>query len=441
MLGAEVHFTLKGVGDLGHKSLLLFGSNEQLADLYPHDLQPIPGSTTTQLQDCANIAAYMQRVRDELGDALLMDHHPATTTPMATNWDCADQGYGPAVEIYSEHGNSDRLSTDFDALWSDAVGTSTVAYALTPAQHGLRLGIFGGTDTHDTQPGSVCDGDTLHPHHPYGGGLTVVVADEHATFDRPAIHDAFVQRRTYATSGPLIPAVVEYSSEGELLGGMGEEIALDEPVDIDIQLRVPAELASYVLEVRLHEPEGSDFQRMTEQGDGVWAYTMPAEGMLDYLWPVVVVDGERWYSGQDCADGGDTQEERLWLSPTWFDLVSGLEDDLDGDGWTVEDGDCDDEDAGINPEATESCAMPGDEDCDGLVNEEDEDCSASGDTGFGSEPERELPMGDTAEGDPAVPEPPGRRFGQCASAGAGAAGWYLLFALAWLRRRRVGAEG
>jgi hypothetical protein len=46
------------------------------------------------------------------------------------------------------------------------------------------------------------------------------------------------------------------------------------------------------------------------------------------------------------------------------------EPDLDQDGWTVAEGDCDDTDRGVNPTQPEQCGG-GDEDCDGLVDESD----------------------------------------------------------------------
>lgn len=46
-----------------------------------------------------------------------------------------------------------------------------------------------------------------------------------------------------------------------------------------------------------------------------------------------------------------------------------VDDDCDSDGWTKGQGDCDDERATANPGRGEDCAVRGDDDCDGLVDE------------------------------------------------------------------------
>ncbi len=49
--------------------------------------------------------------------------------------------------------------------------------------------------------------------------------------------------------------------------------------------------------------------------------------------------------------------------------------DADGDGYTVAEGDCDDQDSAIHPEAAEVCDDGIDNDCDGLTDADDEDCA------------------------------------------------------------------
>ncbi len=56
----------------------------------------------------------------------------------------------------------------------------------------------------------------------------------------------------------------------------------------------------------------------------------------------------------DCADPNDTPRP---------------DEDCDGDGWTVVEGDCADDDATANPGETESCDAPADEDCNGLFDD------------------------------------------------------------------------
>jgi hypothetical protein len=48
--------------------------------------------------------------------------------------------------------------------------------------------------------------------------------------------------------------------------------------------------------------------------------------------------------------------------------------DYDGDGWTSSQGDCDDRDFGVNPGTIDRCWNGRDENCDGVIDETNEDC-------------------------------------------------------------------
>ena len=69
------------------------------------------------------------------------------------------------------------------------------------------------------------------------------------------------------------------------------------------------------------------------------------------------VDATVWY--RDLDDDGWGAEETAW---------SGCEGPS---GWVVAAGDCDDEDPGVHPDASESCWTDGDDDCSGSTNDPD----------------------------------------------------------------------
>ena len=255
---------------------------------------------------------------------------------------------------------------------------ATLQSALDPDQWGLRIGFVGGTDRHDTHPGSVCQTDTVMAQHPYGGGLTIVVLDENEELDRGPIHGALTERRTYATSGPLVPAVVEYWIGETYLGGMGEEFVVDEGDGLEVRLRVPTIWDPFVIEASLVSPEGS--RQMAPAETGTFVATVPPDEVPVYAYPLVRIDGEAWYGDDGCDDSGEDGEERLWLSPTWFAEAAGDDDDDDDDDTGDDDDTAGDDDTFGDDDSA------GDDDASGDDDTAGDDDDGTGD-GWLSEPD------------------------------------------------------
>jgi len=110
--------------------------------------------------------------------------------------------------------------------------------------------------------------------------------------------------------------------------------------------------------------------------------------------------------------------------------------DFDGDGVTIDDGDCNDLDAAIRPGAEE--VVDGvDNDCDGVVDPQRPDPTETGDTG-GVDGDTAVPPGDTAGGEVAPEEGvtlPGYQLCSCDSSPASWGGLGLLGVLLLARRR------
>jgi hypothetical protein len=119
--------------------------------------------------------------------AILVPHHVAYDH--GVDWALVEEEVSPVVEIFSEHGSSERDTGPYP-MRGHSGGPGDARFT---AQHGLslgrRFGFTAGTDNHDGYPGG------------YGLGLTGVWAEANT---REAIAEALRSRRTVAVTGDRI---------------------------------------------------------------------------------------------------------------------------------------------------------------------------------------------------------------------------------------------
>lgn len=433
--GAEVFVELPDGSDVGHRSLLFFGDEEVLSGLVMADTQP-SGSLSNEISECAVLTTFMDGLTAAMGPALLLPHHPGVKKPMTTDWSCFDADYEPTVEVYSEHGSSMDAESTFDIPWSGYAPSGSVLAGLDPRGSGLRFGFAAGSDNHDSHPGQTCGIDTVQDQ-PYGSGLTVVVLDAIEPFDRAALFAAFSERRTYATTGPMLPLVVEVRlPDGSFVAAMGEAVPFANGQDIVVEARVPTDAAASVLSAMALAPDAG--WPMIATAPGTWQVTIPAAELPEHLFVDLEVDASGWWPS-GCMDGGDSTLDHVWGSPVWFDPVDG---DTDRDGYSPADGDCDDNDDRVHPGASEACAQPeADQDCDGLLATDDPDCvrdtGDTGDTGADTADSADdtVPIFDTHDSGDALASGPTHRCA-CDGGGASVAGGFVLVVVTMSARRR-----
>ncbi len=304
--GAELWLRWPDGTAIGHKDILLFDDDTALLETVRMvDLQP-NGDDTLTVEVCEDLWAWAASFEARFGPALLLPHHPALSLPMETDWSCHDPVFSPAVEVYSEHGNSLASPAEWDPGWSPAVPESTVESAL---DQGLDLGFVGGTDAHDSRPGSVCGLDTERTDHPYAGSLTVVVLDPGEVLTRSAIHTAILDKRSYTTSGPLVPVAVDWQVDGVSVGGHGASPEVPESGRLGLHLTLPTTWSEVVTSARLRG--SGQWWELAADGD-TWSVTVAAADLTDWLYVDLTLAPE---VPEDCDDGGEDDLEHVWLSP------------------------------------------------------------------------------------------------------------------------------
>ncbi len=354
---AELAFTA-GTDPLGHKNVYFFGDEDLLAGLtvadFAHD-----GSTSRDIGSCEDLEAYLEDLGSNWGEILVIPHHPMPTRPAATDWECFQEAYTPAVEVYSSWGNSLDPDADYDPSLRGVTASGSVYTAIE--EFGYALGFWGGSDNHFTSPGGL--DHRITSEHASSGGITIAVLEESEAWSRENLYAAILDRRTLASSGPVLPFVVEYSSSGWVVGTLGEAFEYPEEDPLTVTLRIPTDHAEAVTDAVITGPDGD--VAMTRLDATTWVYTWTTGTAPEWSYAWVSVDGPTFFGDAYVDDSNDTDEERVWASPSWAMPVP-ADTDRDGyerDTWGGQD--CDDHAAEIHPGAHDAWYDGVDRDCDG----------------------------------------------------------------------------
>jgi hypothetical protein len=178
------------------------------------------------------------------------------------------------VEVYSSHGTSEYLGNPRPC----AGATDERKFLQHGLAEGLRFGVIGSSDNHDSHPGR-----SIWGHYP--GGLVAFLAPE---LTREAIWDALWIRRVYAASFDRV--YMEFTVNGQPMGG---EVAADGPIRVSYYVigrddGVEVHLIRNNEEHRVDATPGSVVDISFEE--------TPPEGESFYYLRVVQKNGERAWS-------------------------------------------------------------------------------------------------------------------------------------------------
>ncbi|NOY27572.1 MAG: DUF3604 domain-containing protein [Oligoflexia bacterium] len=252
------------------------------------------------------------------GRVQMVPHHPAYRPPAVVDWanpdNVPDSRYTTVVEIYGEHGSSEcadasmrfcnwRQKSDADYL---GLGGYQTALAL-----GYELGVVGGTDSHDGLPGTIhndpsCtaiwDPDTSAVRcQDFKGGLTGVMVT--GRLSRTTLFDALFSRNTVATSGPKLQVRAYVRTTDNQIAIPGDEVtAADaDQLVVSVEGLVDGSKWEHVY-IDLIDPTGVTLASTEDEA-------------LDLS--LATIAGDVLYVRLRLYATGDTEGERMWLSP-WF---------------------------------------------------------------------------------------------------------------------------
>ena len=294
---AEVCAALRVSGKASPDEVIRMGEGDRLVP--DNAVQALtPAGLWTALDEGAESCA-TQRI-------LSIPHHTAMRLPEPVVWsdplNTPDLYYERLVEVTSEHGTSECADLEdehCDYRIKTVGGYLPTGSIQSMLQLGYALGFVGGTDSHDSRPGSTNDGpscvslsgDVEAPCHEYPGGLTGVMYA--GTLDRGTLFDGLFARNTVAASALPINARAMLT-DGDSLHLPGDDVPAG---DYTLHASVP-ETGVSVLSIEAINQDGERLALLSPPADSA-ALSL---GVGESVYLRVRLD----------ASG---VEERLWLSP------------------------------------------------------------------------------------------------------------------------------
>jgi len=238
---------------------------------------------------CPDTRALFSSLRGE--QAIAIPHHTSWT---GTDWVNFDPVIQPQFEIVSAHGVSEHpgnLPIPARKAWAEGKGT----FAVDGLGRGLVFGFVGGTDAH----GLIWHHGIARHRDPWTCGLTGVLAVKNSRGD---IYDSIRARRTFATSGKPLLALISVNGVG-----MGQVGRASVPVEIKFYARGTKKLVSLSI-VR----DGKVVHRLhpgSEEYSAVWTDRQAAPG-------------RRYYYLRAQQGRGKADADLAWSSPVFVTVES-----------------------------------------------------------------------------------------------------------------------
>jgi len=290
------------------------------SDEFYAELNPVVAADAPELYERFAEATEAAASSEDCEDtrALSFAHHSALPLPQITDWsnpdNAPDPDHEPVIEIHSEHGSSECTDSEADGCdfglnpEQGFMGTGSVQRAL---EAGYRLGFVGGTDSHDSRPGSLEDGPSATDSwseseedgveeplwQAHDGAVTGAMVA--APADRTALFDAFFARQTLVSSGPRL-AVRALLVDAEGVAHLpGSDVASGEA---RLWVELPTEGAE--------DLQSMELLRVGEDSLAAWTDGPSLDETISLATDDVLYLRLRF-------EGADGEPERIWLSP-WF---------------------------------------------------------------------------------------------------------------------------